>query len=65
MAEILSAVDAAWRPLSEAVRLLGEEGLDLRTSAGWTAKEMVAHVAFWDEAVMGVRRRDVPAGSVA
>ncbi len=51
---ILREVQAAWLPMREAAGRLGEEALEVRTSAGWTAKEMLAHVAFWDEAVLGV-----------
>lgn len=50
---ILEMVEAAWRPLREAAGRLTER-LESTTSAGWTAKEMLAHVAFWDEAVVGV-----------
>lgn len=51
---ILRRVETAWRPIRDAATLLGEERLESRTNAGWTAKEMLAHVAFWDEAVTGV-----------
>lgn len=51
---ILNAVEVTWQPMLEAVRRLGSDGLELPTTAGWTAKEMVAHVSFWDEAVLGV-----------
>lgn len=51
---ILESVEVAWRPMRQAASRLGEERLEGRTSAGWTAKEMLAHVAFWDEAVTGV-----------
>jgi hypothetical protein len=36
-----------------AVTALGVEGLERATPSGWTGKEMLAHVAFWDEAVYG------------
>ncbi|MGE0598703.1 MAG: DinB family protein [Dehalococcoidia bacterium] len=32
---------------------LPPEAFDATTSAGWTVKEMLGHVAFWDEAVFG------------
>ncbi len=51
---VLGAVEAGWRPLRRAAAHLGEEGLEMTTTAGWTAKELLAHVAFWDEAVLGV-----------
>ena len=31
-----------------------KDALDEPTGSGWTAKEMLAHVAFWDEAVVPV-----------
>ena len=33
---------------------LGPDGMERRTSAGWTVKEMIAHVAFWDECALPV-----------
>lgn len=50
MNEQAERVEAAWRPLREAIEKVGVEGLDQPTSAGWTAKEMLGHVAFWLEA---------------
>ena len=44
-------MEAAWHPYRPAV---AAADLELPTPAGWTAKEMVAHVAFWDEAVVPV-----------
>ncbi len=51
---LLASVEAAWGPMREAVSRLGDERLESMTSIGWTAKEMLAHIAFWDEAVTGV-----------
>jgi hypothetical protein len=53
-AEILRRVETAWQPMQEAVGRLGEIRLLRPTSAGWTARELVAHLSFWDEAVLGV-----------
>jgi hypothetical protein len=47
---ILERIEAEWRPLREAADRLGPVRLEQRTPAGWTAKEMLAHIAFWDEA---------------
>ncbi len=47
----IEAIERGWRRLRDAVELLGPDGLDRRTSSGWTVKELVAHVAFWEEAV--------------
>ena len=51
---ILERLETAWRPIRDATTRLGQERLEARTTAGWTAKELLAHVAFWDEAVTGV-----------
>ncbi len=51
--DIQAQVNAAWSPFRAAVAALGD-ALDHPTSGGWTAKEMVAHIAFWDEAVVPV-----------
>jgi hypothetical protein len=51
--DIRARVDAAWRPFRSAMAAMGE-GLDQPRPGGWTAKEMLAHVAFWDEAVVPV-----------
>ena len=51
--KVLTQVDESWRPFMSAVERLGENGLERPTTAGWTAKEMLAHIAFWDEAVEG------------
>jgi hypothetical protein len=64
---VLDRIETAWRPLREAADRLGPGRLDEPTSAGWTAKEMLAHVAFWEEAVFGVvtgmfRGLEMPAG---
>ena len=48
---LVQQVDEAYRPFRDAV---DRADLDAPTSAGWTAKEMVAHVAFWKEASVGV-----------
>lgn len=64
---ILSQIDAAWRPFDAEVTRLGEARIDQATAAGWSAKELLAHIAFWDEAVEGAvinlfRRGELPAG---
>lgn len=46
--EVRSAVDGSWRSFREA---LEARDLEAATPAGWTAKEMLAHVAFWMETV--------------
>jgi hypothetical protein len=53
---LLERVERKWRPLRETAEEVGLDGLERSTSAGWTAKEMIAHVAFWEEAVEGAVR---------
>jgi hypothetical protein len=49
--EQLTLIEAGWRRLRREVELLDDGRMETRTSAGWTVKEMVAHVCFWEEAV--------------
>ena len=65
--QVVDKVQAGWAPFREAVERLGADRLSETTPAGWTAKEMLATVAFWDEAapgwiVMGLRRQQMPDG---
>src|SRR5687768_9235933 len=48
--EAVARIDQAWDAFRDAIDRLGVEGLERTTSSGWTAKELVAHVAFWQEA---------------
>lgn len=48
-AELLRRVDAGWRELRELVRHIGRAGLGERTPTGWTYKDLLAHVAAWEE----------------
>lgn len=47
----LDRIEAGWRQFREAAERLEDEGLEEATPAGWTAKEMIAHVAFWMETI--------------
>lgn len=63
--EQLDLIEAGWGALRAAVDRLGPEALERATPAGWTVKEMLAHVAFWEETVDPVvngmfRGREVP-----
>jgi Mycothiol maleylpyruvate isomerase N-terminal domain len=49
--ELTQAFEQAWAPFRAAV---DKADLDRATSAGWTVKEMLSHVAFWDETVTPV-----------
>lgn len=64
---VLKQIDESWRPFMDEVERLGEAGIDRATAAGWSAKEMLAHIAFWDEAVEGAvtmlfRQAELPEG---
>ena len=47
-------IAAGREPLRRAAGRLGAAGLARPTPAGWTAKEVLAHIAFWEEAVVPV-----------
>ena len=48
--EQAARVDAAWVPFRAAIAQLAVGAFEQPTAAGWTAKEMLSHVAFWLEA---------------
>jgi Mycothiol maleylpyruvate isomerase N-terminal domain len=50
-------LDAGWAEFRGAVAALSSEDVERRTPAGWTVKEMLAHVAFWEETGGAVHRR--------
>jgi Mycothiol maleylpyruvate isomerase N-terminal domain len=43
--ELLARVDDAWRPFREAVRGVGRARMNEPTGAGWTYRDLLAHVA--------------------
>ena len=47
----VEAMETGWRGFRAAVDRLGPDELDQPTTSGWTVKEMLGHVAFWDETV--------------
>ncbi|HVE93786.1 MAG TPA: DinB family protein [Acidimicrobiales bacterium] len=61
--ELTQRLDAAWSALRASADRLVSDGLEKPTPAGWTAKEMLGHIAFWDECVepvvIGLLRGDV------
>jgi hypothetical protein len=64
---ILENVSATWRPFRDAAGRLGTGRFDEQTPAGWSAKEMLATIAFWDEAAvgwitLGIRQQQLPDG---
>lgn len=50
----IEVLEAEWQRIWDAIERLGEEGMERPTSAGWTAKEMFAHLAFWEETITPV-----------
>lgn len=51
LAEQIGLIESGRQRLREAAERLRGSGMEATTSAGWTVKEMVAHVAFWEETV--------------
>ena len=47
--ELLALVDEAWRPFREAVRGIGRARVGEPTGAGWTYRDLIAHVAAWED----------------
>lgn len=50
-AELEEKVEDGRRPFREEVARLPEDAFDEVTASGWTVKEILAHVAFWEETV--------------
>ncbi len=48
-AELLAQVEAGWREFRGLIRHVGWAGMKGRTPAGWTYKDLLAHVAAWEE----------------
>ncbi|MEP6694298.1 MAG: maleylpyruvate isomerase N-terminal domain-containing protein [Chloroflexota bacterium] len=48
-AELLIRMREGWRPLRRAVSRLGLRPLAQKTDAGWSAKALLSHLAFWLE----------------
>lgn len=44
-----AALDAGWARVLEVVERLGPKGLERPLTPKWTVKEMLAHLAFWEE----------------
>lgn len=50
----LELVEEGWSPFRAVVAELALDQLEQGTPAGWTVKEMLAHIAFWEETVKPV-----------
>lgn len=64
---VRASVEAAWAPFKTRVWQLSPARLDGQLGSGWTVRELLSHVAFWDEAVEGyvtlaIRLRELPNG---
>ena len=54
--DLLARIDEGWREFRARVRHVGREGMSRRTTAGWTYRDLLAHVAAWEEeAARGLR----------
>ena len=49
--ELEHQIEGGWRPFRTAVATLADDDFDVVTSSGWTIKEMLGHVAFWEETI--------------
>ena len=63
---IRESIERSWAPFMALARKL-EARLEEKTPAGWSAKEMLGTIAFWDEAAFGwittgIRRQPLPDG---
>ncbi|MEA2661761.1 MAG: hypothetical protein QOH08_1333 [Chloroflexota bacterium] len=47
--ELLARVDDAWRPFRGADRGVGRARMNEETGAGWTFRDLLAHVAAWHD----------------
>ncbi len=50
-AQLLERMREGWRPFRRALSRVGLQPLRGKTSAGWTAKALLSHLAFWLEAL--------------
>ena len=46
---LIGRIEQGWRPFRDAVRGLGRARYDEKTTAGWTYRDLVAHVAAWED----------------
>jgi len=50
-AELIERMREEWRPLRRALARIGTRRLEEKTASGWTGKAMLAHLAYWLEAL--------------
>jgi hypothetical protein len=49
ISELLARIDEGWRPFREAVRGVGRARMNEATGAGWTFRDLVAHISAWHD----------------
>ena len=47
--DLVQRIDVGWRPFRDRVRGLGRARIDERTAAEWTFRDLIAHVAAWEQ----------------
>ncbi len=47
--ELLDRIDEGWRPFRDAIARLGAGRIGETTPVGWTYRDLIAHVAAWEE----------------
>lgn len=47
--DLLRIVDEAWKPFRESVRAIGRARMTEPTGTGWTFRDLIAHVAAWQD----------------
>ena len=49
ISELLARIDEGWRPFREAIRGVGRARMNEATGAGWTYRDLVAHISAWHD----------------
>lgn len=52
--EQLEILDNGWERCMSLINSLGPDGLETNLTSSWTIKEMIAHLAFWEEVSLPV-----------
>ena len=52
--EQMAVLDSGWTKCMMALERLGPDGLEQPLTSAWTVKEMLAHLAFWEETSLPV-----------
>lgn len=62
--EQLAVLDCGWERLTSVLERLDDDGFHQPLSEGWNVKEMLAHLAFWEETSVPVVRTILRGGPV-